>query len=66
MDVERAEKRLVLMKNVKPGYMEEYESYENEMQRLYIIFVEKYKNLDYLENMLDKINLDEERHFKET
>ena len=36
--------------------MDEYEKLEKELQRYYEIYMEKFRNLDYLEHELDKIN----------
>jgi len=55
--LERAEKRLKGIENVKPEYQEEYERLENELERFYTIYVEKFTNIDYLEYELDMYNL---------
>ena len=56
-ELERAEKRLKGIENVKPEYQEEYERLEQELERFYSIYVEKYSNIDYLEYELDLYNL---------
>lgn len=56
-ELERAEKRLKGIENVKPEYQEEYERLENELERFYGIYVEKFTNIDYLEYELDMYNL---------
>jgi clusterin-associated protein 1 len=56
-ELERAEKRLKGIENVKPEYQEEYERLENELERFYSIYVEKFTNIDYLEYELDMYNL---------
>ena len=33
--------------------MEEYERLENELEKLYNLYIDKYRNLEYLENELD-------------
>jgi clusterin-associated protein 1 len=58
-ELERAEKRLKGIENVKPEYQEEYERLEQELERFYTIYVEKYTNIDFLEDELDKYNLKE-------
>ena len=58
-ELERSEKRLKGIENVKPEYQEEYERLEQELERFYTIYVEKYSNIDYLEFELDKYNLQE-------
>jgi clusterin-associated protein 1 len=56
-ELERAEKRLKGIENVKPEYQEEYERLEVELERFYSIYVEKFANIDYLEYELDMYNL---------
>ena len=56
-ELERAEKRLKGIENVKPEYLDEYERLEGELERYYSIYVEKYTNIDYLEYELDMYNL---------
>lgn len=58
-ELERAEKRLKGIENVKPEYQEEYERLEAELERFYNIYVEKFANIDYLEYELDMFNLKE-------
>ena len=56
MELERAEKRLKGIENVKPEYQEEYEHLEAELERFYMTYVEKFTNIDYLEHELDMYN----------
>lgn len=42
---------------MKPEYQEEYERLEQELERFYMVYVEKYTNIDYLEYELDMYNL---------
>lgn len=62
--MERADKRLKGIENVKPEYQEEYERFELELERFYGIFVEKYTNIDYLEHELDEYNLQDAQRKK--
>lgn len=65
-ELERAEKRLKGIENVKPEYQEEYERLEAELERYYSAYVEKFTNIDYLEHELDMYNLkDQERRQKQ-
>ena len=65
-ELERAEKRLKGIENVKPEYQEEYERLEAELERFYGIYVEKFTNIDYLEYELDIYNLkDKQRNQKQ-
>ena len=52
-ELERAEKRLKGIENVKPEYQEEYERLEQELEKYYHVYVEKFTNIDYLEHELD-------------
>jgi len=63
-ELERAEKRLKGIENVKPEYQEEYERLEQELERFYTIYVEKYTNIDYLEYELDTYNLKDHQRKK--
>ncbi|CAD8146267.1 unnamed protein product [Paramecium pentaurelia] len=55
-ELEQAEKRLKGMTSVKPAYQEEYDRQEYELEKLYQIYVEKFRNLVYLEHVLDAQN----------
>ena len=63
-ELERADKRLKGIENVKPEYQEEYERLEAELERFYSIYVEKYTNIDYLEYELDLYNLKDNQRRK--
>ena len=61
-ELERTEKRLKNMENVRPQFMDEVEKLEKELQRHYEIYIDKYRNLDYLEKELEKYHrLEEEK-----
>jgi clusterin-associated protein 1 len=49
-ELQRCEKRLKSLTNVRPPFMAEYERSEKELEMLYNIYLEKFRNLDYLEN----------------
>ncbi|KAJ3043205.1 Clusterin-associated protein 1 [Rhizophlyctis rosea] len=66
MELERAEKRLRSLAGVRPAYMDEYEKIEVELSRLYEIYMEKFRNLTYLEQQLDEHNRLEQDKFEET
>lgn len=59
-ELDRSEKRLRGIENVKPEYQEEYERLEFELEQLYNVYVEKFTNIDYLEYELDMYNLKNE------
>ena len=66
VELERADKRLKGIENVKPEFQEEYERLETELERFYGTYVEKYTNIDYLEYELDMYNLkDSQRRAKQ-
>lgn len=64
VELERADKRLKGIENVKPEYQEEYERLEQELERFYMVYVEKYTNIDYLEYELDLYNLKDSQRRK--
>ena len=55
-ELERAEKRYKSLINVKPAFMDEYERLEAELERYYQIYVEKCRNLDYLDSIMEVYN----------
>ena len=59
-ELERTEKRLKSLENVRPQFMDDVERLEKELQRHYDVYLEKYRNLDYLEHELEKYNKHEE------
>ena len=58
-EVERAEKRLKSLQSVRPAYMDEYEKHEVDLIRLYQIYMERFRNLAFLEQQIDERNRDE-------
>lgn len=52
-ELERNEKRLKSLKSVRPAFMDEYEKLETELEKVYEVYLEKFRNLDYLEHRLD-------------
>jgi clusterin-associated protein 1 len=44
----------------RPAYMDEYEKLEEEVQKLYETYMQKFRNLAYLEQLLDEYNRAEE------
>jgi clusterin-associated protein 1 len=49
-DIERNQQRLDSLKTMRPSFLDEYEELEKEYQKQYDIFVERYRNVDYLEH----------------
>ena len=58
-ELERTEKRLKSLENVRPQFMDEVEKLEKELQRHYDVYIEKFRNLDYLEHELEKYHKNE-------
>jgi len=59
-ELERAEKRLSALRQVRPAYMDEYDQLEAGMDEMYDAYVEKRRNLDYLEWQLREMSADED------
>lgn len=53
-DLERNQKRLKSLANVRPAFMDEYERLEVELAKQYDVYMEKHCNLSYLEHLLDQ------------
>lgn len=53
-DLERNQKRLKNLANVRPAFMDEYERLEVELSKEYQTYMEKHLNLSYLEHLLDQ------------
>jgi clusterin-associated protein 1 len=64
-ELERTEKRLRSLENVRPQFMDEVEKLEKELQNYYDVYLEKYRNLDYLEHELAKYHRKEEERKEE-
>jgi clusterin-associated protein 1 len=65
-DLERNEKRLKSLKTVRPAFMDEYERLEVELGGLYEIYLERFRNLDFLEHELELIRQSEKNKAAET
>lgn len=55
-ELERNGKRLKDLQTVRPGFMDEYEKLEEELQDMYRDYLERYRNLDYIENQLETVS----------
>lgn len=58
-ELERGEKRLASLQTVRPAFMDEYERLERELAEEYEQYMLRYRNLDYLEQQLDAIDVKE-------
>ncbi|KAJ3124150.1 Clusterin-associated protein 1, partial [Physocladia obscura] len=65
-ELERAEKRLKSLQGVRPAYMDDYEKIEVELVKLYEIYMDKFRNLSYLEQQLEEHDRLEQDKFEET
>lgn len=64
-ELERSDKRLKGIEQVRPEFMDEYEKLEQEIDKFYNMYIEKFRNLDYLEHQLDTYNQKEIEKKKE-
>ncbi|XP_062915556.1 clusterin-associated protein 1 homolog isoform X2 [Mobula hypostoma] len=65
LELERSRKRLQTLQSVRPAFMDEYEKVEEELQKQYETYVEKFHNLCYLEQQLDDLHRLEQERFEE-
>ncbi|KFO24785.1 clusterin-associated protein 1 isoform X2 [Fukomys damarensis] len=65
LELERSRKRLQTLQSVRPAFMDEYEKIEEELQKQYDIYVEKFRNLAYLEQQLEDHHRMEQERFEE-
>eukprot|EP00041_Stephanoeca_diplocostata_P029770 m.886677 g.886677 ORF g.886677 m.886677 type:complete len:405 (+) comp23628_c0_seq4:313-1527(+) len=64
-DYERHCKKLRALENVRPPFMDEYEKIEEELQAQYTVYIERFRNLTYLENSLDSLKQAEQEKFEQ-
>ncbi|CAH2307568.1 clusterin-associated 1 isoform X2 [Pelobates cultripes] len=64
-ELERTQKRLQTLQTVRPAFMDEYEKIEEELQKQYEVYIEKYRNLFYLEHLLEEHHRNEQLRFEE-
>ncbi|KFP91700.1 Clusterin-associated protein 1, partial [Apaloderma vittatum] len=65
LELERTQKRLQTLQSVRPAFMDEYEKIEEQLQKQYSSYVEKFHNLTYLEQLLDDHRRAEQKMFEE-
>ncbi|XP_062954928.1 clusterin-associated protein 1 isoform X2 [Cynocephalus volans] len=65
LELERNRKRLQTLQSVRPAFMDEYEKIEEELQKQYDIYLEKFRNLTYLEQQLEDHRRMEQERFEE-
>ena len=64
-DLERNQQRLKSLTTVRPAFMDEYEQIEVELREHYSEYLEKYRNMVYLEHQLDKHTAAEQQEAEE-
>ncbi|KAI9138788.1 Clusterin-associated protein-1-domain-containing protein [Paraphysoderma sedebokerense] len=55
-ELERKEKRLKSLMGVRPAFMDEFEKIEQELVHVYSSYIEKFRNMAYLEQQLEDYN----------
>ena len=48
MELERNQKRLQTLKKVRPAFMDEYEKLEDELKKLYVEYIVKFRCMTHL------------------
>ncbi|XP_050173655.1 clusterin-associated protein 1 isoform X3 [Myiozetetes cayanensis] len=65
LELERSQKRLQTLQSVRPAFMDEYEKIEEQLQKQYSSYLEKFRNLAYMEQLLDDHRRAEQELFEE-
>jgi len=65
-ELERNDKRLKSLQSVRPAFMDDYEKLEAELEQHYEIYLEKFRNLDYLQHELEKYSRREKERTEES
>ncbi|NWV08351.1 CLUA1 protein, partial [Ptilonorhynchus violaceus] len=65
LELERSQKRLQTLQSVRPAFMDEYEKIEEQLQKQYSSYLEKFRNLTYMEQLLDDHRRNEQEMFEE-
>eukprot|EP00002_Diphylleia_rotans_P024677 TRINITY_DN4879_c0_g1_i4.p1 TRINITY_DN4879_c0_g1~~TRINITY_DN4879_c0_g1_i4.p1 ORF type:complete len:398 (+),score=109.17 TRINITY_DN4879_c0_g1_i4:187-1380(+) len=64
-ELERNQKRLKNLQGVRPSFMDEYEKMEVDLQNLYALYLERFRNLDYLEHEVHQYQQMEQERLEE-
>ncbi|KAG9476753.1 hypothetical protein GDO78_002249 [Eleutherodactylus coqui] len=64
-ELERNRARLQTLQSVRPAFMDEYEKLEEDLQKQYEIYMDKYRNLCFLEQQLEDHHRVEQERFEE-
>ncbi|NXJ03582.1 CLUA1 protein, partial [Odontophorus gujanensis] len=65
LELERSQKRLQTLQSVRPAFMDEYEKTEEQLQKQYTSYLEKFRNLTYLKQLVDDHHQTEQEMFEE-
>jgi clusterin-associated protein 1 len=65
-ELERNQKRLTSLQNVRPAFMDEYEKLEVELQKQYEEYMVRFRNLTFLEHQLEEQNKMEQEKMEAT
>ena len=65
-ELERSEKRLKSLQSVRPAYMDEFERLEADLKQQYEMYVEKFRNMTYLEQQWEEWNRAEQEKLEES
>merc|ERR1711881_451211 len=65
-DLDRCRKRLKDLENVRPAFMDEFEKLEKELEKYYSVYIEKFRNVEYLEHQLEQYNQAEQEKLEES
>ncbi|MCO5612542.1 hypothetical protein L7F22_066810 [Adiantum nelumboides] len=65
LELKRDEERLATFMNVRPAYMDEYEVLQKELQGLFSLYVERFRNLQWLEAQLEGFHAVEQQKHEE-
>lgn len=60
----RLRENVVPLQPFRPAFMDEYEKIEEDLQKQYDVFVEKFRNLCFLESQLDEYHRMEQERFE--
>ncbi len=64
IDLERNKNRLESIEKARPAFMDEYESLEEELQRHYDLYMERYRNVHYLRSEMEKFQKQDDENEK--
>lgn len=63
--LERAQKRYKSLMAVRPAFIEEYDKHEANLQSHFVNYLEQYRNLEYLEDLVARFNATEDALLEE-